>query len=121
MGRRGDFYVLEYVNSAPKSVSRRRFSPQLENHMTPVVFELTQRWGVHTGRRNETQRTLQTPPTETLKSPPNDQRLKTLNMFFDSQNSFFDKKMFFGSKNVISEARAKISEVTMLFTTMKIV
>ena len=41
MGRGGDFDFLEYVISASKSLSRRRFSLQMENRMSPVVFELT--------------------------------------------------------------------------------
>ena len=41
MGRGGEFYFLEYVTSAPKSLPRRRFPPQMENRMSPLVFELT--------------------------------------------------------------------------------
>jgi hypothetical protein len=41
MGRGGDFYFLNYVTSAPESLSRRRFPLHMENRMSPVVFELT--------------------------------------------------------------------------------
>ena len=41
MSRGGGFYFLEYVTSATKSLSSRRFSPRIENRMSPVVFELT--------------------------------------------------------------------------------
>ena len=47
MGRGGDFYFLNYVTSAPESLSRRRFPLHMENRMSPVVFELTPALGNH--------------------------------------------------------------------------